>query len=98
MSDDWLILHLKYEYWQMIRDGDKTHEYREVKPYWESRIRNQKKLTLVPGYFNDNSVDIDAVIKSIKKIPYHELPEYVQWAFPDTEYTMFYDIEFEVIK
>lgn len=33
-----LILHLKREYWEAIRDGSKLEEYRERVPYWEKRI------------------------------------------------------------
>ena len=34
-----LILNLKEIYYRQIESGEKTHEYREVKPYWEKRLR-----------------------------------------------------------
>ena len=38
-----IILHLplKKEWYEMIESGVKTEEYREIKPYWENRIRCQ---------------------------------------------------------
>ena len=97
MKSNLLILHLKYEYWQMIRDGEKTHEYREVKSYWESRIKDQEDLVLVPGYNNCNSLDIQAKIKSIKKIKWTELPEHAKELFCKHPANEYYDIEFEVM-
>lgn len=37
------ILHLplKSKWYEMIESGVKTEEYREIKPYWENRIRCQ---------------------------------------------------------
>lgn len=34
-----LILNLKREYWEHIRDGEKVEEFRLIKPYWEKRLR-----------------------------------------------------------
>ena len=91
-----LILHLKYEFYLMIRNGEKNHEYREVKPYWESRIHNQKELILVPGYGNCNSLDLHANIKNIKKIKWVELPDHAKNLFLSNPANEYYDIEFEV--
>lgn len=33
-----LIFRVKKEWFKKIKEGKKTHEYREVKPYWTSRI------------------------------------------------------------
>lgn len=33
-----LTFNLKKEWFDKIKSGEKTHEYREVKPYWEKRI------------------------------------------------------------
>lgn len=33
-----LIFPLKKEWYEKIRSGEKTIEYREVKPYWTKRI------------------------------------------------------------
>lgn len=35
-----LIFNLKKEWFNKIKSGEKTHEYREVKPYWTTRIGN----------------------------------------------------------
>ncbi|MCD7740341.1 MAG: hypothetical protein LUH11_03225 [Candidatus Gastranaerophilales bacterium] len=33
-----LTFNLKKEWFDKIKSGEKTHEYREIKPYWEKRI------------------------------------------------------------
>lgn len=47
-----LVLHLKKEYWQQIKDGTKTVEYRERGPYWDMRLRNREysEVHLLLGY------------------------------------------------
>ena len=35
-----LIFNLKKQWFEKIKRGEKTHEYREVKPYWTRRIAN----------------------------------------------------------
>ena len=35
-----LTFNLKKEWFEKIKSGVKTHEYREVKPYWTTRIKN----------------------------------------------------------
>lgn len=35
-----LVLNLKREWFQKIKSGEKTHEFREVKPYWQKRLYN----------------------------------------------------------
>jgi len=42
-----LVLHLKREYWEAIRDGTKTEEYRERGPYWGRRLRNKEFMGIV---------------------------------------------------
>ena len=37
-----LIFPLKKEWYEKIRSGEKTVEYREVKPYWDSRLYSTK--------------------------------------------------------
>lgn len=34
-----LIIPIKKEWYDMILSGDKKEEYREIKPYWDSRFR-----------------------------------------------------------
>lgn len=33
-----LTLSLKKKWFDMIASGEKTEEYREIKPYWEKRL------------------------------------------------------------
>lgn len=35
-----LILPIKKKWFDMILSGEKKEEYREMKPYWETRLRN----------------------------------------------------------
>lgn len=50
-----LIFPLKKEWYEKIKNGEKTVEYREVKPYWKSRLYNEL------GFFPEQT----QVIKSI---------------------------------
>lgn len=47
-----LVLHLKREYWEAIRDGSKQEEYRLRTPYWERRLagRTFSGIVLCLGY------------------------------------------------
>ena len=40
MSRGDLILTLKKQWFDMVLSGEKTEEYREMKPYWEKRFGN----------------------------------------------------------
>lgn len=91
-----LILHLKYKYYQMILDGEKTVEYREYKPYWKNRIKNQKQLILVPRYNNGSDIDLNANITKIEIIPYSDLPLYAQKEFMYSAYSHYFSIKFEL--
>lgn len=42
-----LIFPLKKQWYEKIKSGEKTIEYREVKPYWTKRL---EKLWLPGGY------------------------------------------------
>lgn len=33
-----LVFNLKKEWFDKIKSGEKTHEYREIKPYWDKRL------------------------------------------------------------
>lgn len=35
-----IVFNLKKKWFDKIKNGEKTHEYREVKPYWTIRIAN----------------------------------------------------------
>lgn len=49
-----LILPLKREYFEAIRDGTKTEEYRLCTPYWKKRLASQfdgyERIVLTLGY------------------------------------------------
>ena len=52
-----LIFPLKKEWYEKIRSGEKRIEYREVKPYWDKRIRSQ--------YYFNNSPDFNKCVLSL---------------------------------
>ena len=39
-----LTFNLKREWFDKIKSGEKTHEYRVVKPYWEKRLGKHLKV------------------------------------------------------
>ena len=47
-----LVLHLKREYFDQIKSGEKTEEYRENTPYWRARLagRQYDNIVLCCGY------------------------------------------------
>lgn len=71
-----LELPLKKEWYDMIECGEKREEYREVKPYWEKRLLDYKRLM---QYFIDNRKELLA-----KRILFPNRPviENVCEAFP----------------
>ena len=48
-----LTFNLKKEWFEKIKSGEKTHEYREVKPYWTKRLVN---------YFDLSEEDIKKIL------------------------------------
>lgn len=62
-----LILTLKKEWWDKILNGEKTHEYREVKPYWTTRIyyNNIQKVHLILFRLGYTKYYLRAKIKKI---------------------------------
>lgn len=45
-----LIFSMKKEWYEKIKNGEKTIEYREVKPYWIKRIFNEIERKLIDIY------------------------------------------------
>lgn len=45
-----LILTVCKEWFDMIVSGEKTEEYRKIKPYWASRLVNQKAESSMVGF------------------------------------------------
>ena len=50
-----LIFPLKKEWYEKIKSGKKTIEYREMKPYWSRRIFNELKRELKKHYPNSKN-------------------------------------------
>jgi len=96
MTDDLLILHLKYKYYDMICSGEKTVEFREAKPYWIKRIKDKKRVVFCPGYFLDNSMDLKAKIEYIDYYCFADLPEYAKECFSISPYDSFIAIHFKL--
>lgn len=71
-----LHLVLKRKWWDMIASGEKTEEYREIKPYWEKRLLDYKGLT---DYYTANLYEL-----AFKKIffPHRPLIENICECFP----------------
>lgn len=92
-----LTFNLKKEWFEKIKNGEKTHEYREIKPYWQKRISKKTliygtnfKIKFVKGYSNKLE---DILYAQCKYIGY-------KWG-EETDLKIsadVYDIEFELIK
>ena len=61
-----LVLPIKKKWFDMIRSGEKKEEYREIKPYWASRLfKNQMSWGIGLEYLLNN--------KSIEQYGYYKL-------------------------
>jgi hypothetical protein len=58
-----LILPIKKQWFDMILSGEKTEEYRDIKPYYERRFM---KATMLDAYENDEEFDFN---EQIRKCP-----------------------------
>lgn len=72
-----LTLNLKKEYFEQIKQGKKTEEYRLCTPYWKKRIegKNFDKVIIKLGYPKNSETDKILVFKFAgyeKKIIQHE--------------------------
>lgn len=70
-----LVFNLKKQWFDKIKNGEKTHEYREIKPYWTKRFVNKRlgilhceECEFVCGYASKDDKDkrLRAYILSIK--------------------------------
>lgn len=52
-----LTFNLKKEWFEKIKSGEKTHEYREFKPYWIKRFKK---------FFHLSEYDIEAMLDNEK--------------------------------
>lgn len=67
-----LDLVLKEKWYRMIESGEKTEEYREIKPFWEKRMQNCRnrhydKVTFHLGYAKNRPSMTFALDKIFKK-------------------------------
>lgn len=65
-----LTLPIKKEWFDKIKSGEKTTEYREAKPYWHKRFENvfiNSKIQLKNGY-QKNSPVITIIVKDIELV------------------------------
>ena len=63
-----LTFNLKKERFEKIKSGEKTHEYREVKPYWTKRL-----LKYIGGYSSYTITDGNFLVLNIYDKPF-DLP------------------------
>lgn len=76
-----LIFHLKKEWFKKIKNGEKTIEYREVKPYWNLRINKEFHLNQLPSekIFRDKcSIEGEGFFSDFEyglKVANHTLPK-----------------------
>lgn len=67
-----LHLTLKKKWFDMILSGEKTEEYREIKPYWTNRFYSKKYhyITFRNGYATNApqfTIELKSIITSIGK-------------------------------
>lgn len=78
-----LTFNLKKVWFEKIKSGEKTHEYREVKPYWTKRFQNEfleefdrievyhpvcnHVVRFVKGYSNKADDSVSGIILQVSK-------------------------------
>lgn len=65
-----LIFNLKKEWYEKIRSGEKTIEYREVKPYWNTRIKNEVCRSIGNNYITTNRLYYIPMQRCILRLGY----------------------------
>lgn len=60
-----LHLNLNYKYFDQIKNGSKTHEYRPINHYWEARIHKLLPGDLIKFFRGYTSESVTAEIKQI---------------------------------
>ena len=60
-----LILRVKKEYWDAIKAGTKTEEFREVKPYWATRLVGKRfeGIHIINGYPGPQEAEAKTLIR-----------------------------------
>lgn len=100
-----LTFNLKKEWFEKIKTGEKTHEYRKMSPYWNKRINNllknateRERITGIKvcfclGYPSKN----DRQKRLFGKI--NRITQYVEGRKTDLKCNEYcYDIEFELMR
>lgn len=88
MANEILDLVVKAKWYDLIKDGYKREEYREIKPYWCKRILYACGLPLPMYYWN--------ILLSVKKAPNingYSLPTYVRFRRGYTKESMLFKID-----
>lgn len=77
-----MILHLtlKKKWFDMIKSGVKTEEYREIKPYWETRLNKNYDIIRFRNGYSKDSPTFDIELKKIYKGF-----GYAPWGAPNVE-------------
>jgi len=79
-----LIFPMKKEWYEKIKSGEKTIEYREVKPYWTVRIFNDLKRELKKRYPNSKEK-----VETLELQEFLEMEKECPIVFePDDEFTL----------
>ena len=72
-----LHLHVKGKYWKQVKDGEKTEEFREIKPFWNNKLEQEYDLVYYylayPKKGDENKILKFKWIKPYKKTITHEL-------------------------
>lgn len=67
-----LYLILKKEWFDKIKNGEKTIEYREAKEYWHKRLNKNFNDVILKNGYGKNAPALIADIDSISIIPGHD--------------------------
>ena len=57
-----LTFNLKKEWFDKIKNGEKTHEYREVKPYWTKRLFMLNNYRMQPLYIDNVELKSEYIV------------------------------------
>lgn len=80
---DILILHLKKEFYDAIESGHKKVEYRELSPYWLTRITYEKKF--VHFFLGYPPKGIPPLIKKIYRVNFNIMTNQIEIYLEDPD-------------
>lgn len=93
-----ICFHLKNIYFNMVKSGEKTHEYREMSKYWALRLWKLKQGETMRIYNAYTSEYIKVKFIHLDLSCFWDLPEYVKKffgkQFPDK---LYFDVEFKKV-